>query len=310
MFKGFIMRSVLVALLAASSLHLLHAQDTPTLTIGEVVFTSALNGNPDIFAMNPDGTELRALTDSPANDNSPVWSPDGQHILFLSERDGGQDVFIMNNDGSEQRNITQSVLDEYAAGWSPDAQQIVFARADSEIPPNEGGTVQLFILDLQTGEETQLTASSAFNNAPTWSPDGAWIAYVSDIEGTPQIYKMRVDGSETIRMTTTPDTTSFNPAWSPNGQWLAFDSVVSENRDIYVMREDGTNLRRLTDHPDTDMLPVWTFDGLRLMFSSDRTGVMQIYRMDAGGRGVVRITNSRTSEKDASCLWVDPNTTP
>jgi TolB protein len=302
-------RSLGMVVLAALVLGVsrVQGQENTRLEIGEVLFTSAANGNLDIVAMKPDGTGLRSLTDSPADDSSPIWSPDGRAILFLSDRDGSGNVFIMNTDGSEQRNITQSELAEFSADWSPDAAQIVFARADSTLQPAEGGTAQLFIRDLATGEETQLTDDPAFNNEPAWDPQGEYIAYVSDIEGTPQIYLLRLSDGETIRISGDANASRFNPAWSPNGEWLAYDSVVEGNRDIYVMRRNGERILRLTDHPDTDMQPVWTFDGLRLMFSSDRTGTMQIYRMDASGRGVVRLTDSPTTATQATCLWADPN---
>ncbi len=296
--------------LLATLTTVVHAQETLPLEIGEVLFTSSANGNRDIFLMKPDGTGLRALTDSDDDDYSPIWSPDGQAILFISERDGNADVFTMNTDGSAVRNVTQSALDEFSADWSPDGTQIVFARADSALSPADGGTTQLWVRSLTTDAETQITEIEAFNNEPAWSSQGDRIAFVSDFEGTPQIYSLPPSGGEPTLMTTLAGTTSFNPAWSPNGRWLAFDSVVDGNRDIYVMRADGSEPRRLTDDPAVDMQPVWTFDGLRLMFSSDRTGVMQIYRMDAGGRGVLRLTNSRTAETEAACLWADPNSAP
>jgi TolB protein len=280
-----------------------YAQTVHQLEVGEILFTSTQNGNYDIYAMNSDGSDLRPLTDSPADDTNPSWSPDGASVLFISDRDGSSDVFIMNSDGSEPRPLTRTDADEVAAAWSPDGTQIVFARGDSEISPLQGGTAQLFILTLATGEETQITDAEALHNAPAWSPDGEWIAYVSDADGTPQIYKQHIADGTVVRMTNVEGATSFNPAWSPNGAWLAYDSLLDGNRDIYVMDSDGERLRRVTDDPAVDMQPVWTFDGTRLMFASDRVGNMNLYRTDSFGRGIVRLTTGEGVQAEPFCLW-------
>lgn len=271
--------------------------------VGEVLFTSAQAGNFDIFAMNPDTSDQRALTDSDGNDTSPSWSPDGLYVLFISDRTGNAEVFMMSSDGTNQRPLTDTAADEVAAAWSPDGAQIVFVRGDSDVSPLAGGTAQLFILTLATGEERQLTNADALHNAPAWSPDGEWIAYVSDAEGSPQLYKMRVDGSDILRLTHAPGTSSFNPAWSPDGTTLAFDSIFAGNRDVYTMDSDGSNVLRLTRHIAIDMQPVWTFDGLRLMFVSERTGGIDIYRMFANGGNVERLTTGDGIEAEPFCLW-------
>ena len=69
--------------------------------------------------MNGDGSGVRRLTEDPASDESPEWSPDGKTIAFVSDRDGGHEVFAMSADGSDPHALTQGP-DDNDPVWSPD----------------------------------------------------------------------------------------------------------------------------------------------------------------------------------------------
>jgi Tol biopolymer transport system component len=71
-----------------------------------LVFTSDRDGNADIYAINPDGSRLRRLTDNPEYDGDAAWSPGGRKLVFVSNRDGDSEVYVMNADGSGQRKLT------------------------------------------------------------------------------------------------------------------------------------------------------------------------------------------------------------
>ena len=66
-----------------------------------IAFTSDRDGDYEIFVMNPDGTEVRQLTDNNDVDGGPAWSPDGKRIAFTSDRDGDDEIFVMNADGTD-----------------------------------------------------------------------------------------------------------------------------------------------------------------------------------------------------------------
>jgi Tol biopolymer transport system component len=73
----------------------------------------------DIYAMRPDGSDVRRLTDSPGLDEGPVWSPDGTKIAFSSARDGQQEIYVMNADGSDQRRLTSNPSRDESPDWQP-----------------------------------------------------------------------------------------------------------------------------------------------------------------------------------------------
>jgi Tol biopolymer transport system component len=82
--------------------------------------------------MNSDGSGQTNLTNNPAIDSSPSWSPDGTRIVFETNRDGDFEVYVMGTDGSEQTNLTKNpAAYDIAPSWSPDGSQIIF-RSDRD----------------------------------------------------------------------------------------------------------------------------------------------------------------------------------
>ena len=85
----------------------------------KIVFESRRDGNREIYVMNSDGSEQTRLTNNPALDNCPSWSPDGSKIAFWSERDGNCEIYVMNADGSEQKRLTNNPAFDGYSFWSP-----------------------------------------------------------------------------------------------------------------------------------------------------------------------------------------------
>src|SRR6266545_4430086 len=147
---------------------------------GRILFVSHHSGNFDIYRINADGSDLRQLTTSPATDDTPAWSPDGQQIAFSS----GKDIQIMNADGSGQFSLVHTAEDHSYPSWSPDGQRIAFTTGDI-------GNYNIDIINVDGSGLTHLTAASPFaGNArnPVWSPDGQQLAFMSIRDGNWEIY--------------------------------------------------------------------------------------------------------------------------
>jgi len=169
------------------------------------------------------------------------------------------------------------------------------------------GEPDLFTLDVVTGATTKLTNSAGFAELqPAWSPDGGRILYVrrARLSGRPDLFVMNANGRGRTRLTSTP-VPERNPSWSPDGTGLVYAARTAPGEPfrIFVARADGSGREQLTSQKaGSDTAPVWSPDGARIAFVSDRGGGFpELYLMNAGGTGVKRLTTNALI--DANPSW-------
>ncbi len=136
-------------------------------------------------------------------------------------------------------------------------------------------------------------AQTVFNSSepilsPAWSPDGRYLAYAS-FEGRNNQIVVHELATGRRHVVVSEEGINSAPSWSPDGRNLVFTLSRDGNPEIYTSDTAGRNLTRLTNHPGIDTEPVWGRDGM-IYFTSDRSGSAQIYRMNAYGGDVKRIT--------------------
>jgi Tol biopolymer transport system component len=165
------------------------------------------------------------------------------------------------------------------------------------------GNGDIYSVDEGGGGLVRLTAHSAIDAEPAWSPDGTKIAFTSTRNGNVEIYSMNADGSNVQRLTSN-SALDLSPAWSPDGSKIAFASNRGNNLDVYVMNANGSNVKRLTTHKDEDLLPTWSPNGQKIAFTSSRTGGTDIYVMNASNGG------SQTRLTTSSALDAEPDWSP
>ncbi len=193
-----------------------------------------------------DDATLTRVTRDDFNDYDPVWSPDGEMIAYSSFRVPGKgySIFVINADGSQTRQITTEETAregwDRSPQWSPDGQSLIFTRWSSGDIKENRNFWTLETWDEQLGVlytdnfEAQLLRGAIYtvnadgtglrplmedennNWAPCWSPDGQWIAFVSDRDGDSDIYIVRADGSH-VTSVTSNDIVDSMPSWAaPN----------------------------------------------------------------------------------------------
>ena len=261
---------------------------------GSITFQSNRDGNDEIYVMNGDGSGLINLTNNPADDSAPFWSPDGKSIAFQSSRNGNSEVYVMSADGSNPTRLTNNPSDDAVDGWSPDGKRILFHTA-------RDGNYEIYVMNADGSNQTNLTNSPADDEIPDWSPDGTKIAFTSDRDGNPEIYVMNADGSDPSRVTNSPGEDLF-PYWSPDGTSIAFYSHRDGNSELYRMNVDGSNQVNLSNNPADDAPPAsWSQDSTKIIFGSDRDNNRDIYVMNADGSDVIRLTDNPAD--DVSPDW-------
>lgn len=200
----------------------------------------------DIYVADTDGSERVRLTDADGYDAEGSYSHDGEQIVFTSMRDGDPDIYVMQADGSNVR---------------------------------------------------QITDVNGYDGGPFFSPDDSWIIFRSDRdeEHMLQIYAVSADGKAEFQLTDDLGTVNWAPYFHPSGDYIIWaradysQGPQSANFDLYTMDITATEttfaggeMVRITDHPKADVLPVFSPDGTKLMWTSTRTddGTSQLWIAD------------------------------
>jgi TolB protein len=152
-----------------------------------------------------------------------------------------------------------------------------------------GGSKELFLMDWDGRNVTQITRQKSIILSPRVSPDGTKVAFTSYKMGNPDLYVKDLRTGEEKRVSHYPGL-NMSPAWSPDGKRIALTLSKDGNPEIYTMNPDGSGLVRLTHNPAIDVSPTWSPDGQKIAFVSSREGYPQIYIMEASGQNVQRLT--------------------
>ncbi|HSR34475.1 MAG TPA: hypothetical protein VLY63_28230 [Anaerolineae bacterium] len=264
-------------------------------------------GDYEIFVMTSEGARATNLTNSWADDVSPVWSPDGRRIAFVSWRDtlSGKwslepgSIYIMDFDpdagaaGNLVR-LTDGTNNDTWPTWAPDGKRIAFQS-------DRGGDLDIWVINVDGSGLRNLTNNPGRDEHPAWSPDGTKIAFTSGRGANYEVWVMNADGSNPVNLTNAQGRDRY-PMWSPDGTKIAFNTKRDGDQEIYIMRADGSNQRNVTNSPHTEGLATWSPDGTRLVLYSDRPGDKDIFILDLGTGQWANISKSPNSD-DEFCTW-------
>jgi len=150
-------------------------------------------------------------------DASAIWSPDGRKIAFASIRNGPCEIFLKDaNSAAPEELFLKSAENKYPESWSPDGRVLLY----SALRPETG--YDLWTVPLDGDHKPTPFVQSVYNeNDAAFSPDGRWVAYVSDLSGVPEVYVRPYSASD-----------------KSGGQWMIWNGGGSEPR----WRRDGKEL--------------------------------------------------------------------
>ncbi|MEP6508298.1 MAG: DPP IV N-terminal domain-containing protein, partial [Gemmatimonadales bacterium] len=271
---------------------------------GVIAFVSDRDGNPEIYTANADGSNVVRLTNDPAIDSDPVWSPDGKRIAFVSTRaapQGASDVYVMNADGSNVVRRT-TVGRSWSPAWSPNGRRIAFVAERN--PASNSQIVYVMNVDANWQDPVRIGFSGSRNaiteGEPAWSPDGGKIAFRSSGDYTAGLFIANADGSGIRPLLKTSSEGDIKyvayrqPAWSPDGSKIAVvecqtaTGTCFPSSYIKLINGDGSGDRTLqatSGYPR----PSWSPDGRTIAFSASSSApICQINQVQPACKRSIR----------------------
>jgi len=276
----------------------------------KIVFSSYRSGSWELWTINPDGTGLTQLTNTPDDERAAKWSKDKKRIVYSTNRG---ELWTINSDGTHSRKLPLKTPKNDQPVWSPDGSMIIFVsyivipKEDSDIwawerkAEGKRWRESQFILPI--------FERNGMESFPSFSPDGKHIAFSLRISSFPkkvieEIYVVELETGKRKQITNTDVNLShivnIQVDWSPVDDTLAFASNRANNYDIWTVTASGEKLKQLTDSPAYDASPSWSSDGSKIAFVSTRSGSMEIWIMNADGSNKRQLTNDGGNNKEPS----------
>ncbi len=298
----------------------------------------------DVWMTSWDGAQSIRLTSTPESESSPRWSPDGKWLAFLSSRQGNDDaqLWMLNRIGGEATKVSdvKGGIDSYA--WSPDSKRIVLVVKDPDAEDAKASKdsaksktkkpividryhfkediegylgprrSHLYLFDVDSHKAELLTPGEHDEDNPSWSPDGARIAFVSkrfsgdlDRSDNSDVFVMDAKAGADAKQLTTwpgPDNApgSSHLAWSPDGQSIAYLQGSEPKFYAYnlyklaVVPAGGGPARILTASLDRAVSdPFWSADGRTLFVLVEDDRSQYLAKVPAGGGAIERVAGDK-----------------
>jgi TolB protein len=254
-----------------------------------ILFESDREGDLEIYRANPDGTGLGKLTvnDAPHDDEDPSWSWDNQKVTFRSDRSGESEIWTMNADGSNPQQITNSQVDDHNPAFSPDGSKIVYDSGDED-----DGSLEIEIYDAVGRTFRRLTDALGVSRNPSFNPGGTRILFESNRDGDFDLYLMDPDGGNVEQLVNAPGD-DVDGAWSPDGTMVVYanQSGVGAS-DLWLVNAAGTIRTPFMVNLVSDRQPSFSPDGDQVVFTSDRDGSPDLFRVNVDGSGLIKVGSS------------------
>ncbi len=247
-----------------------------------IAFVSDKTRFKEIYVMDYDGYNPRAITGDRSINLSPRWTPDGKWLAYTSYKDANPNLYVLDLMTSRRWRMASFPGINISPSWSPDGDWLAFTSS-------KDGNPDVYAIRRDGSGLRRLTFDSDVDVSPSWAPTGRQIVFTSDRGGSPQLYVMNADGSDARRLTFEGENNS-SPNWSPRGNWIAFTCRRGGRFHICLITPDGSKAVQLTDGGYDDESPSWAVDGRHLVFSSNRDGKKNLYIMNEDGLEQERLT--------------------
>ncbi len=198
---------------------------------------------------------------------SPAWAPDARKLAYVSFEDKKRSAIYVQDtrDGSRKKLISRSGING-APAWSPDGRRLAAVLSHT-------GNPEIFIIDVESGQASQITNNGAIDTEPAWVNDNT-LVFTSDRSGSPQIYEVPAAGGRANRLTF-------------EGRYNASPTVSADGDTIAMVHGDGGQYRIAVIDRPTGLMSVVTNGSLDESPSFAPNGGMILYASESAGRGVL-----------------------
>ncbi len=233
-------------------------------------------------------TRFRIVSDGEDSCAGPAFSPDGVHLAYsCSDPRVGGAIWMADGEG-ENPEVEIEDKGSKSLAWRPDSD--AFAYGSARLHERFHSYDDIFFHELGQESDRLLTRGKRARD-PAFSPDGSDLFVVRNSLQDNNLYRLRIDQSLVPLTEYTDHTQLSTPRWHPNGTHLALSVWQGGMRDIWIYTRDGVPFRRITADRHLDRDPVFSADGQWLFFSSDRSGIPNLYAVDLRTEALWQVTN-------------------
>ncbi len=221
----------------------------------------------------------------------PTWSKDGKRYIYISNKSSDYfapaGIYLHDAAAGEDRELVSGVRS--TMGWVGNENKIIYAKLTDD-NPNWYNVHDLYVYDIGKDEETRLTHDLRANQ-PAVSHDGKKIAFLFQKDGTTNIGIVDIDGKNFKRLTFFENGEQvYDPKFSNDDSYIVFDYSYTHGRDIARVDTDGSNYKNIIATPQDERNPDFASDG-SLIYSSDETGIFNLYKYNLSTGEKTRLTN-------------------
>lgn len=255
-----------------------------------IVFQTDRHENMEIYSLEIASNYERRLTNHPARDEFPLFSPSGKFLAFTSTRNDTthqyeaekmRDIFFCDPEGNEVQQFTDNLDDDWHPAFHPDGEMMAFVSSRDDV---RGSTFSeqwsnLYLLNLKTRNLKPLTSDNVQVGCPCFSPDGKSLVMNNNSTGKFHLYRMNLKNRQLEQLTFHVGNDAA-PRFNPKGNKVVFFSDKNGNFDLFLLDLTNSNLQQLTTLSSDECYPDFSPDGKKIVYQAMVDGKFQIFWLD------------------------------